>query len=302
MSKCLVTGGAGFIGGHLVDALISADHEVYVIDDESSQAHGSFYWNDRAKNFKQNLCDYSKTIAVFREEQPEYVFHLAANSNIQASIESPKQTLENNFSSTLNVLDCARLYGSKRVVFSSSASVYGSSNPPQSEDSRISPLNSYAMSKKMGEDAMKLYHKAYGLETVCLRYFNVYGERQPIQGGYASVIGAFLAANKKSQALKIYGDGSQERDFVYVRDAVASNLFSAFSENKRVCGNILNVGTGKSHSILEIAKWISNKFDFYQERAGEAKISRANISEMTKILNYTPEDRLESWIKNKKRE
>lgn len=299
MSRCLVTGGAGFVGSHLVDGLLSAGHNVSVVDNESSQSHDEFHWNDNAKNFKENLCDYSKTVAVFREEKPEYVFHLAADSNIQVAIENPKQTLENNFSSTVNLLDCARLYKTKRVIFSSSASVYGSHRPPQEESLKTDPLNAYAMSKVMGEKAMKLYYKIYGLETVCLRYFNIYGERQPIRGAYASVIGAFLAANREGRRLKVYGDGLQERDFVYVRDVAVSNISSAFSENKRILGNILNVGTGKSHTVLEIANLISDKINFCPQREGEVKTSRASISRLRRILRYTPEDRLKSWINNK---
>jgi len=299
MSKCLVTGGAGFIGSHVVDMLIGIGHEVYVADNESSLVSNSFYWNKKAKeNFKENLCDYSKAVAIFREARPEYIFHLAANASIQAAVENPKLTLENNFSSTMNVLDCSRLYGGKRVIFSSTSSVYGSSPAPQVESSKTEPLNFYAESKVMGEGAMKLYHKLYGLETVCLRYFNVYGERQSTQGAYASVVGAFLEASRKGETLKIHGDGLQERDFIHVGDVARCNILGAFSHNKKALGSIINIGTGESTSVLNLAKMISNNIDFLPERNGETKKSRADISNLKELLNFTPENRLKTWVNN----
>jgi UDP-glucose 4-epimerase len=298
MSRCLVTGGAGFIGSHVVDALISSEHEVTVVDNESSSSHDSFYWNKKSDNHRFNLCDYSKTAALFREKKPEYVFHLAAYSNIQEAIQNPRRTLENNFSSTMNVLDCTWLYGGKRLIFSSSASVYGSLDPPLTESLAPDPLNPYAASKVMGENAVRSYYKVYGLGTVSLRYFNVYGERQPVRGAYVPVIGTFLDAKDGGRSLKIYGDGLQERDFIYVGDVARYNILCAFSDNKEILGGIINIGTGESHSILDIAKAVDWPIEFEPGRTGEVRTSRADTNRLKKLLKSPPEDRLKNWIKN----
>ena len=284
MSRCLVTGGAGFIGGHLVDSLLNDNHDVIVVDNESSTCHDSFYWNDSATNYNGNVCGRFETEAVFEKEKPEYVFHLAALSGIQEAIENPRKTIQNNLQGTKNIAACASMFGAKRVIFSSSASVYG---PP--------PLNPYALSKIMGEE---VFHDYPELEVVLLRYFNVYGERQPVRGDYAPVVGSFLKAKRSNEPLKVYGDGSQERDFVHIDDVIKCNILSAFSKNKEVSGSIINIGTGKSISILSLAKMIDNNVKFLPGRDGEIEVSKADTSNLEKILDFLPEDKIKQWVDN----
>jgi len=283
MSRCLVTGGAGFIGSHLVDSLLN-DHEVVVVDNESSTCHDSFYWNDSATNYRGDVCERFEIESVFEKEKPEYVFHLAALSGIREAIENPRKTIQNNLQGTKNIAACASVFGVKRVVFSSSASIYG----PE-------PLNAYAVSKVMGEGVFSDYSE---LETVSLRYFNVYGERQPTRGDHAPVVGAFLKAKRNDEPLKVYGDGSQERDFVHVDDVVECNILSAFSENKSISGSIINVGTGESTSVLDLARMIDGNVEFLPERDGEARVSRADASDLKEILNFLPSNRMKQWIKD----
>ena len=283
MSRCLVTGGAGFIGGHLVDSLLN-DHEVVVVDNESSTCHDSFYWNNSATNHRGDICKRFEIELIFEKEKPEYVFHLAALSGIQESIENPRKTIQNNLQGAKNIAACANIFGVKRVVFSSSASIYG-----------LEPLNAYALCKVMGEGVFSDYPE---LETVSLRYFNVYGERQPIRGDYAPVMGAFLKAKKNNEPLKVYGDGSQERDFVHVDDVVKCNILSAFSKNKSVPGSIINVGTGESTSVLDLARMIDDNVEFLPERNGEIRVSKADTSDLKEILNFLPSNRIKQWVKN----
>lgn len=286
MSRCLVTGGAGFVGSHLVDSLVFLGHEVFIIDDESSVSRKTFHWNSKAKKIYADLRDYSKVIALFKNENPEYVFHLAANSHIQQAVRNPRLVLENNILGTINIFDCSRLYKVKRVLFASSASVC------ESEGSS----NAYSLSKIFGEKLVKLYYEQYGLESVGLRCFNIYGERQVTDGEYIPIIGALLNAKKTGKDLEIYGDGTQERDFVYVGDVVKSNILAMFSHDCRVLGEIIEVGTGKSHSIIEIARRAGVNIKFSAPKEGEIKVSRADTNKIIELLNFLPENSIEKWL------
>ena len=194
--KALVTGGAGFIGSNLVDRLIADGHTVTVIDNESADSNEQFYWNPLAQNYNYDVRDYTMVRKLY--EGQDAVFHLAAEARIQPTIEDPLKAFENNMIGTATVLECARVCGVKRVVYSSTSAAYGISNtPPLSETMPTDCLNPYSVSKVAGEEMCKMYARLYGMETVTFRYFNVYGERQPLRGQYAPVIGIFSASTSR---------------------------------------------------------------------------------------------------------
>ena len=223
--KCLVTGGAGFIGSNLVDKLLVEGNEVVVIDNESSEAHDQFYWNKNSINYKYDICDYDNCKTIFETHKPEVVFHLAAEARIQPCINNPVKAVHTNVLGTANILELSRKFNTKRVIYSSTSSSYGlKNNSPLNENMIPDCLNAYSVSKVSGEELCKMYSKLYGLETVIFRYFNVYGERQPLKGQYAPVIGIFLRQFKNNEPMTIIGDGSQRRDFTHVSDVVDANI------------------------------------------------------------------------------
>jgi UDP-glucose 4-epimerase len=307
--KCLVTGGAGFIGSNLVDTLISQNHEVTVIDNESSDAHDQFYWNPIANNYKYNICDYTMCSDVFKRHNPDVVFHIAAEARIQPCIEDPLKAVESNMVGTATILELSRRYKVKRVMYSSTSSAYGLKNLcPLSEDMPNDCLNPYSVSKVAGEELCKMYSSLYGLETVIFRYFNVYGERQQIKGQYAPVIGIFQRQKKNGEPMTIVGDGEQRRDFTHVSDVVSANILAATKtfnrwqedETKNYIyqfGQIYNVGTGVNYSVNEIAKIIGGNTINIPPRVGESRITLANISKIKKQLGWEPKIKLEDWLK-----
>ena len=293
--KVLVTGGAGFIGSNLVDKLIQLGNEVVVIDNEASDAHDQSYWNPEAKQHKIDICEFDLIRPCFTDV--DWVFHLAAESRIQPAILNPTYATEVNVVGTCNVLQCAREAGVKRLVYSSTSAAYGLRNaPPLNEDMPRDCLNAYSITKCAGEDLVKMYYELYGLETVCLRYFNVYGDRQPLKGQYAPVIGLFMRQMAANEPMTIVGDGEQRRDFTHVSDVVAANIAAASCENTECLGELFNVGTGRNYSILELVEIMGGAYTFIGERAAEARISLANNTKAQRILNWRPEMRLEEWL------
>ena len=217
--KVIVTGGAGFIGSHIVDQLLSDGHKVIVIDDESATSNEQFYWNNQTENHKIDITEYELVRPLF--DGVEVVFHLAAEARIQPAIHNPLYAAKVNFLGTCTVLQCAREAGVDRVVYSSTSSGYGLKNtPPLKESMPKDCLNPYSVTKCGGEDLCQMYYSLYGLKTITLRYFNVYGERQPVRGEYAPVIGLFLRQYLADKEMTIVGDGSQRRDFTYIKDVV----------------------------------------------------------------------------------
>ena len=197
--KYLVTGGAGFIGSNLVDKLIEDGHDVVCIDNESAESNLKFYWNTRAKNYYIDINDFCSLSWVFSHEKPDMVFHLAAEARIQPTINEPQKACMTNFVGTCNVLQASKEFGVKRVIYSSTSSAYGLRNqPPLKESMAKDCLTPYSVSKTAGEELCKVYYKISGLETVVLRYFNVYGNREPVKGHYAPVVGLFLRQKKKA--------------------------------------------------------------------------------------------------------
>ena len=294
-TKSLVTGGAGFIGSNLVDKLLTMGHEVIVIDNQFSEAHDEFYWNFHGKNYRMDIRDYSLTRKLY--DGVDYVFHLAAEARIQPAIENPIEAVSINSVGTCTVLQCAREAGVKRVMYSSTSSGYGMNEPPNVETQDDDCLNPYSVSKVNGEKLCKMYTSLYGLETVCFRYFNVYGNRQPLKGQYAPVIGIFLRQLAAGEPLTIVGDGEQRRDFTHVDDVVNANIKAALADIDDKCfGQVYNVGTGLNHSINEIAAMISDNVIHIPPRLGEAKISLANNTKLRETFDWEPTVKLETYL------
>tara|TARA_R110002012_G_scaffold281087_2_gene470072 strand:+ start:12425 stop:13330 length:906 start_codon:yes stop_codon:yes gene_type:complete len=298
MNRALVTGGAGFIGSNLVDQLIADGYEVAVIDNESSSANSQFYWNDKAQNHLINITDQKECGKIFSAFKPDYVFHLAAHSRIPIAIKNPIESCDVNVVGTCNMLQQSREHGVKRFMFSSTSSVYGLSNKcPLKEDMPRDCLNPYSVSKASAEDLCKMYYNLFDLETVIFRYFNVYGERQPLKGQYAPLIGIFQKQNAAGETMTVVGDGEQTRDFTYVGDVVKANILAALSDNPEVLGEVFNVGSGKNYSVLDVADIIGGERKFIPDRPGEARETLADLTKSKKLLGYNPSVDLEHWIK-----
>tara|TARA_R110002153_G_scaffold62647_1_gene168477 strand:- start:246 stop:1187 length:942 start_codon:yes stop_codon:yes gene_type:complete len=293
--KCIVTGGAGFIGSHIVDRLIEDGNEVISLDNESASSNEEFYWNQKAHKAVLDICDYDKIEPLFKDV--DCVFHLAAEARIQPAIKNPQRAVLTNVLGTCNVLQASRENGVGRVLYSSTSSAYGLSNtPPLSEDMPNDCLNPYSVTKVSGEGLCNMYNKLYGLKTVIFRYFNVYGERQPVKGQYAPVVGIFLRQFDAREPLTIVGDGLQRRDFTYVKDVVEANILASETDSDDIFGQIINIGVGRNHSILDIAKMIGYNFKHLPERLGEARITLANIDKARELLGWKPEVGIEDWI------
>jgi UDP-glucose 4-epimerase len=295
MTKSLVTGGAGFIGSNLVDRLLEMGHEVVVIDNEYSDAHDQFYWNDKAQNYKYDIRDYENTRPLY--DGVDYVFHIAAEARIQPAIENPIEAVSINSVGTVTVLQCAREAGVKRVMYSSTSSGYGLNQTPNIETQPDDCLNPYSVSKVNGEKLCKMYTDLFGLQTVCFRYFNVYGERQPLRGQYAPVIGIFMRQRAAGEPLTIVGDGNQRRDFTYVGDVVKANIMAAISNpDPEAFGQVYNVGTGNNYSINQIARMFDHETLNIAPRPGEARVSLANNQKLRKTFGWEPSMKLEDWL------
>ena len=294
---CVVTGGAGFIGSHIVDELIKRGHSVRVIDNESSEVHEQFYHNDRAQYYKVEVSDYKLTRNLFNEV--DYVFHLAAESRIQPTLINPLLAFQTNIMGTANVLQCSREAGVKKVIYSSTSSGYGLKNKaPLNEDMPDDCLNPYSVAKVTGERMCKIYYTIYGLKTVTFRYFNVYGDREPTRGQYAPVVGLFLKQKNAGQPLTIVPDGTQRRDFTHIKDVVSANIL-AMEKDHNNYGEVFNIGTGRNHSILELASMISDKTIMVEPRKAEAYITQADNTKAKTILGWNPTQNIEDYITEK---
>jgi UDP-glucose 4-epimerase len=293
MTKSLVTGGAGFIGSNLVDRLIDLGHEVVVIDNESAECNEKFYWNDKAKNHKLDICDYEFTRDLYKGV--DYVFHLAAESRLQPAILNPINAVMKNAVGTCTVLQCSREAGVKKVMYSSTSSAYGLNKFPNYETDPNDCLNPYSVSKVSGEELCKLYTKLYGLKTI------IFGDRSPTTGQYAPVIGIFKKQKENNQSLTVVGDGLQRRDFVNVQDVASINIMAMLANLTDSCyGEVYNVGSGENISILEIAKIISDNYIHIPPREGEARTTLANIDKAKKTFGWEPKTKVEEWIRKNK--
>lgn len=293
--KCLVTGGAGFVGSCLVDKLIGEGHQVLIIDDLSTGRKENL--NPRAKFYKINISD-PKICQIFETEKPEVVFHYAAETEIQKSIENPKENADVNISGAINVLETARKFGAKKVVFASSVAIYG--EPvflPIREDHPLNPISPYPITKLVVEKYL-FYYQSLGLGFISLRYPNIYGPRQlsSAEGGAVSIfINEIL--NKRNPT--VYGNGEQTRDFLFVEDAADAAVLSL----KAKSGSIYNVGTSKETSINELLRLISQETKIainpnrISARFGEIEKSCLDYSKIKKELNWQPKNNLVDGLK-----
>jgi len=294
MKTSLVTGGAGFIGSHVVDKLLDLGHKVIVIDNESSDGHDQYYWNGHAKNYHLDIRHYGGIEEVFKGV--DYVYHLAAKASVQASVDNPIPTIETQVMGTINVLEAARKHGVEKFVYSSTSAAYGNRNPiPNTEIMREDPLNAYAIGKLSGEQLVKAYHGLYGMKTVAFRYTNVYGERARHVGTYAPAVSKFLKMKREGFPLTIYGDGNQRRDFIHVSDVAAANAMISFEELDN-WGEVYNIGYGENWSIREIANAIDSNQVFLSARPGEMKETLADIRKAKTELAWRPKVNILDWI------
>ena len=315
ISKILVTGGAGFIGSHLVDRLLSEDYQVTVLDNLScgDLKNISYPQNKNFRFLRGDIRNFGQVKNALKDV--DAVFHEAALVSVTQSVQDPILANNINVTGTLNVLKASADLGVKRLMFASSAAVYGeSSTPEKTEDTVASPFSPYGISKLAAENYARSFYKLYGLETVSLRYFNVYGPRQSfdLNSAYGGVITIFLNRLLRNMPPIIYGDGEQSRDFVYVEDIVESNMLAL--KTKNAAGDYLNIGSGEKISVNRVAEVLKRLLEkenlqniYANARPGEVKHTYANIEKARRILGYCPRfsfdeglDRLVGWyIKNR---
>lgn len=297
--KYVVVGGAGFIGSNLTDLLISEGHEVLVVDNLSTGFESNL--NKSANllildiSHPSNLDSLTDAISGY-----DGIFHLAALARVQPSIEDPYRFNKTNVDGTLNVLLAARDANVKRVVYSASSSAYGDANIfPTPEDHPTDPLSPYGLQKLIGEQYCRVFHHCYGLETVSLRYFNVFGERQSLDGAYKLVMGVFAKQKLEGKPLTITGDGEQRRDFTYVGDVARANLLSMQSNNVG-SGDVINIGNGDNRSINQLADLIGGE-KVYIEKRLEPEQTLADNSKAKQLLGWSPSVSIEDWVPSYKK-
>lgn len=287
MPGVAVLGGAGFIGSNLVDELLSTGQEVTVFDNFSEgKLENLARWkgNPKLEVIKGDIREYREVLRAV--DNKSWVFHLAAMSRIQPSITDPLLAFSENIMGTANVLEACRQAGVKRVVYSASSSAYGSINePPMKEDMPTDCLNPYSLTKKVGEEICEVYRRLYGMSTVSLRYFNVYGPRHQEEGSYSTVIAVFRRQKRRGQNLTVVGTGEQRRDFTFVGDVVRANIMAAMDYTIH---GTYNVGTGVNYSINEVAALIGGEVEFIPPRLGEAQLTLANSDKIRDALGWTP--------------
>ena len=297
MRKVVVTGGAGFIGSNLVDELIDNGLEVIVIDNLSTGKKENL--NTGATFFQHDLSCINIDDLVDIFESVDVVFHLAALARVQPSIEDPLPYHDANVTATLNILYASTKANVKRVVYSASSSCYGNATKvPQNEKDETNPLSPYGLQKYIGEQYCRMFSEVYKLDTVSLRYFNVYGERMSLSGAYCLVTGIFARQMQNNQSLTITNDGNQRRDFTYVGDVVSANMLASRYE-KKLNGEVFNIGNGKNFSINEVAEMFGGQ-KMYGEKRLEPFETLADNRKAKNILKWSPKGNLRAWIKKYK--
>jgi len=291
LRKIVVTGGAGFIGSHIVDAALKRGWDVHIIDNLSGGKMERV--NKKAKFHKVDIRNIDEITPIIKGAK--YVFHTAAIPRVQYSIENPLETNDNNVGGTLNVLVASHKGGVGKVIYSASSSAYGDQEVmPLVETMPTDPKSPYGLQKLIGEQQCKVFKDVYGLSTVSLRYFNVYGSRLDPDGAYALVIGKFLKQRTDGESLTITGDGTQTRDFTHVSDVVEANLLAAECDNAS-SGEVINIGFGKRTTINDLAKLIGGESKYIEERL-EPHDTEADNSKAYEILGWKPKVTLEEGI------
>lgn len=295
MVKTIVTGGAGFIGSHMVELLLNKGFSVIAIDNMSNgQTENITRFNNNPKYSFCNI-DLSKDFDDCVFKGSKYVFHMAALADIVPSINEPLKYHEANVTGTVRVLEACRKYGIKKLVYSASSSCYGIPDKyPTTEEATIQPQYPYAFTKYIGEQYVLFWHKLYKIPVVSLRYFNVFGTRARNNNTYGAVFKVFLSQRLHKKPLTIVGDGKQSRDFIYVTDVAEANLIAAES---KLNGEILNIGAGKPKSINCLASLISDEILFVPKRPGEPETTHADITKAKKLLNWKPKIAFEDGVK-----
>lgn len=295
MKKVIVTGGAGFIGSHMVELLLREGYKVIAVDDMSNGQLDNVEIFKNNKNYIFREIDLSKEFDGSFFKNTEYVFHMAALADIVPSIENPTKYHKANVTGTIRTLEAARKYKVKKYIYSASSSCYGIPNEyPTSEGADIRPEYPYAFTKYIGEKYVLFWNKLYKLPVISLRYFNVFGTRARTNDTYGAVFKVFLKQKLANKPLTIVGDGTQTRDFTYVTDVVRANLMAAQSS---LNGEVLNVGTGKTQSINYLAKLIGGETITIPKRPGEPDLTHADISKIKNKLGWEPEVSFEKGVK-----
>ena len=299
MKKAIVTGGAGFIGSNLVDKLIEQGVEVTILDNLSTGKEENI--NPKAKFINCDISTASEIDMLFYINGADVVFHLAALARVQPSIEDPISFNEVNVKGTLNVLLAAHKAKVKRVVYSASSSCYGDATKfPTPEEHSTNPLSPYGLQKYVGEQYCKMFSEVYNLDTVSLRYFNVYGERMNLEGAYCLVLGIFAQKMLEGKPLTINNDGEQRRDFTYVGDVVEANILAA-THKEPLNGEVFNIGNGKEFTVNEIADMLGGEKQ-YGNKVIEPFRTLADNSKALLMLNWDPKGDLPTWVEKYKKD
>jgi nucleoside-diphosphate-sugar epimerase len=304
--KALVTGGAGFIGSHIAQALVGKGAKVVIFDDLSGGDLANLAWakgEDAVEFVKGTICDPAAVRAVVAG--CDWVFHQAALTSVPKSVGDPIRSNAINLEACIQLLAAARGAGVKRFFFASSAAVYGESEEsPKRESFAVAPVSPYGLQKYAAERYAQLFHRHYGLETVCFRYFNVFGPRQAFTSPYSGAIARFCTAALAGETLTVFGDGHQTRDFVYVDNVVQANLLAASAPASKVAGRVFNLGSAESVSLLQLINELEHTVGrrlalrFEQPRAGDIRHSSADISAIQNALGFGP---VVSWQEGLKR-
>jgi UDP-glucose 4-epimerase len=301
MTTYLVTGGAGFIGSHIVTALVERGGRVRVLDNFSSGKRGNLdHLSGKVELVAGDLADRAAVDRAVKDV--EVVFHQAALASVPRSVAEPLATHSACVTGTVNLLDAARQNGVRRVVYAASSAAYGDRPEPVKHEGLMpAPISPYAAAKLAAEFYCQAFTATYGLETASLRYFNVFGPRQDPQGAYAAVIPKFIVEMLAGRAPTIFGDGKQSRDFVYVGDVVRANLLAA--ESKKAVGKVMNVASGQARSLLDLVAAINNILGtsirpvLAESRVGDVRDSLADISSARELLGYEPSVKFEDGLR-----